>query len=77
MIPYSVKPSREKPFADYSGPIIVLVWPSRMCNAPAYRMHTRNVRIAQISQNFVEKTFANGSKTAKTAKVFSLKGFPL
>ena len=41
-----------------------------MRNAPAYRMHTRNVDIARISQNFVEKTFTNGSKTAKNAKVF-------
>ena len=27
--------------------------------------------------NFVEKTFADGSQTSKSAKVFSLKSFPL
>ena len=27
--------------------------------------------------NFVEKTFTNGHKTAKFAKVFSLESFPL
>ena len=27
--------------------------------------------------NFVEKTFADGSQTSKSAKVFSLESFPL
>ena len=44
-----------------------------MRNAPAYaHMHMR-VYLA----NFVEKTFADSSETAKNAKVFSLGSFPL
>ena len=30
-----------------------------------------------MAQNFMEKTFADGSQTSKFAKVFPLKSFPL
>ena len=36
-----------------------------------------NISGCDIPQNFVEKTFADGSRTSKLAKVFSLESFPL
>ena len=43
-----------------------------MRNAPAYAQ-----RAHCGLQNFAEKTFTDGSETAKTAQVFSLESFPL
>ena len=49
---------------------------SRMC-ACASHPHIHATYALRISQNFAEKTFADGSDTAKNAKVFSLQSFPL
>ena len=67
VIPYNGKLSREKTFVNWWN-----FCKENFCGLLCFAMP----KDASLS-NFMEKTFANCNKTAKFAKVFSLKSFPL
>jgi len=67
-IPYSGKLSREKTMNWWK-----ILFSQRKFSQIARFCHTKECHVP----NFAEKTFANSYKTAKFAKVFSLKGFLL
>ena len=64
----------EKTFADCSG---IYNYYVGVALAHAQRTRIHETCELRISRNFAEKTFADGSETAKNAKLFSLEGFPL
>ena len=68
-IPYSGKLSREKTFMDQQE--VTILWRKLSRNAKAYH------GLVWTRPTFVEKTFVDGSKTAKFVNVFSLENVAL